>query len=273
MGRRSRPKGTADARTTAAESRPPTLDELLDALGKEWAAGVERLNEFEHLFGKAEHVELLNFVGGAFFREVQWVLLDDLQLCISRLTDPPKSGKGKNLTVKRLPEFCKCDTLRKEVEAHVVEACKAAGKSARQHRNERISHTDLAYAIGDSELPSIVLKQIRVSLDAVGAALQTVSRELRDVDMMDPVPRPGVEVFLSRIARLVDAVLCVEELLADLNGQKPPWDQGVARDCIRRLEGTPSDENVQRIVSLRKAAGWLRKAGIQGTGTRPPRPR
>ena len=86
-----------------SDARPgpePTLDELLDALGKEWAAGLNRLNEFEHLFGRAEHVELLNFVGGAFFGEVQWVLLDDLQLCISRLTDPPQSGTSKNLTVK-----------------------------------------------------------------------------------------------------------------------------------------------------------------------------
>ena len=28
-------------------------DEPLDALGSEWSVGVTRLNEFEHLFGKA----------------------------------------------------------------------------------------------------------------------------------------------------------------------------------------------------------------------------
>ena len=93
----------------------PTLDELLEALVKEWGVGVIRLNEFEHLFGKAEHVELLNFLGGTFFGVVQSVLLDDLQLCISRLTDPPQpqsSNKGGNLTVKRLPDLCECDKLR-----------------------------------------------------------------------------------------------------------------------------------------------------------------
>ena len=29
------------------------LDELLDALGAEWSVGVDRLNEFEQLFGNA----------------------------------------------------------------------------------------------------------------------------------------------------------------------------------------------------------------------------
>ena len=45
-----------------------TPDEPLDALGSEWSVGVTRLNEFEHLFGKAEHVELLNLVGGRVLR-------------------------------------------------------------------------------------------------------------------------------------------------------------------------------------------------------------
>ena len=251
------------SRSDARPGCEPTLDQLLDALHKDWAAGFNRLKEFEHLFGKAEHVELLNFVGGAFFGEVQWLFLDDMQLCISKLTDPPKSGKGDNLTVKRLPDFCESNTLRKEVQERVEEACKAADEFARLHRNKRISHKDLAYAIGDTELPPVVLKQIRVALDAVHAALRAVFRELREVDLRLPVPDTlGVGMLLGRSERLVDAVLCVEELLVDLSGRKPAWDEGVARDCIRRLGGTPSDENVRRIVSLRSVARWLRQAGI-----------
>ena len=51
--------------------------DLLDALGSEWAGGVDRLNEFELLFGDADHVELLNLVGGAFFADVQRIFWDD----------------------------------------------------------------------------------------------------------------------------------------------------------------------------------------------------
>ena len=73
------------------------LDELLDALGGEWSVGVTRLNQFEQLFGIAEHVELLNLVGGAF-SEVQRILWDDLLLCVTRLTD----SDPRSLTVYRL---------------------------------------------------------------------------------------------------------------------------------------------------------------------------
>ena len=55
--------------------------------------------------------------------------------------------------------------------------------------------------------------------------------------------------FLHRIQVLVDAGLCVDGLLAPLSDQAPPWDEDVARDCIRRLGGTPSPEKVQRIIS------------------------
>ena len=235
-----------------------TLDELLEALVSEWAAGVVRLNEFERLFGNAEHVKLLNFVGGAFFADVQHVLMDDLRLRVSRLTDPPQTGKGKNLTVKRLLDFCECDELREKVEEQIEAVCEAAGESAREHRNKRISHNDLAYALGGSELPSTSLRQIRRALDAVHAVLLTVYRELRSSGLHGDVSHgPRVSAFLGRTERLVDAVLFVEELLADR--RKPAWDEDFASECIVNLGGKPSAENVQRFVSLRRAAGWLQK--------------
>ena len=147
-------------------------DALLDALGSEWAGGVGRLNEFERLFGDAEHVELLNLVGGAFFADVQRILWDDQLLRLTRLTDPPRTAGKDNLTVKRLPDLCEHD------EHHTLS--------------------------------------------------------------------------------LVDAVRCIENLLADLGGQAPSWNVDVATDCIRRLGGTPSQENVRRILKLRRTAAQLR---------------
>ena len=238
-----------------------TPDEPLDALGSEWSVGVTRLNEFEHLFGKAEHVELLNLVGGAFFAEVQRIFWDDLLLCVTRLTDPPQTGRKDNLTVKRLPDLCKHnDELHEKVQEQVT-AAKHAAEFARQHRNQRISHRDLAYTIGGNELPSATLGQIRGALDAVYAVLQTVHMGLRKEHLMSEVilKGPSVLAFLDRTESLVNGALCVEGLLADISDQASWWDKRVARDCIRRLGGTPSPENVQRIVNLRLAAGWLGK--------------
>ena len=240
------------------------LDDLLNALLHEWADGFDRLNEFEQLFGEAEHVELLNLVGGTFFGDVQQVLWDDQLLRVTRLTDPKQTGPDRandNLTVERLLDFCEShDELRKEVKEQ-VKAARRAAKVARSHRNKRISHKDLAFAIGGRDLPLTTLRQIREALDAVHAALQTVSLKLRcqylPKETIDRRPG-GVVAFLHRIQVLVDAGLCVEGLLAHLSDQAPPWDEDVARDCIRRLGGTPSPEKVQRIVNLRVTAARLR---------------
>ena len=248
-----------------------TLDELLDALGGEWAEGVTRLNEFEQLFSNVEHVKLLNLVGGSFFADVQRILWDDQLLRIARLTDSKQTGKGRrsndNLTVQQLPGVCERDDLREKVEEQVKAAIQAA-KFARSHRNKRIGHKDLAYTIGSSKLLSTSLRQIRGALDAVHTVLQTVYMALRSTHLaVEVVDRsPGVTSFLARTERLVDAVLCVEELLADLSG-RPAWDEDVARDCILKLRGTPSEENVKRIVSLRRVAGWLRKESKEAEGS------
>ena len=158
--------------------------------------------------------------------------------------------------------------MRKEVEEQ-VEAAKRAAEFARSHRNKRISHKDLDFAIGGSDLPSTTLRQIREALDAVHAVLQTVSLELRRLHLPKETldRRPGgVVAFLHRIQVLVDAGLCVDGLLAPLMAiRHRRWDEDVARDCIRRLGGTPSPEKVQRIVNLRVTAARLRTGTASGS--------
>ena len=234
------------------------LDELLDALGGEWAEGVVRLKEFEQLFGNTVRVDLLNRVGGAFFADVQRILWDDVLMRVTRLTDPPQTGRRDNLTIRRLPElFERGEVLRATVQEQVGAAVHAAG-SARKHRNQRISHKDMAYAIGGSELPSTSLGEIRSALDSVHSVLQTVNVALRDQQISRVVPvGPRAEAFLLRTHSLVNAILCVEQLISELSDRAPAWDESVASDCIRRLSGEPSPENVRRIVELRATARWL----------------
>ena len=242
-----------------AASTAARLDELLDELNAEWATGVARLDEFERLYGNAEHVALLHRVGAAFFGDVQRILWDDLLLRITRLTDAPKSLGKSNLSVQGLPEVCERAGLPVEDLKDQVQAAVRAAEFARSHRNQRISHKDAGYAIGGSNLPSTTLEQIRGALNAVRTVLQTVSVKYRQTNLpADVTVDQGVEVFLRCTRHIVDAVLGVDALLADLSDQAPAWDEETARDLIRKLGGEPSSENVQRIINLRTTAGWLR---------------
>ena len=236
-----------------------TLDGLLDELGTEWAWGVARLSEFERLYGKIEHVALLNSVGAEFFADVQGILWDDLLLRITRLTDPPQSSGRDNLTVRRLPEVCERAGLRVDDLQEQVDTAVRAADFARPHRNQRIGHKDLAYVIGRGELPAATLDKIQGALDAIHAVLQTVNSTHRQASLSQEVSvGPRVEAFLGRTEFLVDSVLFLQELLSEVTDQAPAWDHDVARECIRRLGGTPTPENVRRIVNLRLAALWLR---------------
>ena len=77
-------------------------------LRNDWAWGLMRANEFRELFSRAENVALLNAItGGGFTWDIQHILWDDLLLRVCRLTDPSKSAGKHNLTVTRLPPFCK----------------------------------------------------------------------------------------------------------------------------------------------------------------------
>ena len=69
---------------------------------------------------------------------------------LRRLTDPVTSGKGKrekrNITVLGLPDYCDDPALRARVQSS-ADAAENDAESARDWRNQRISHSDLAQAI------------------------------------------------------------------------------------------------------------------------------
>jgi hypothetical protein len=49
-----------------------------------------------------KRIELLNEAAGTFFYIIQEVLLNEVQVCLSKLTDPAKSGKYNNLSLEQL---------------------------------------------------------------------------------------------------------------------------------------------------------------------------
>lgn len=58
---------------------------------------------YGQLFGKSERrIEMLNDCASAFFFIVQNVLLGEVQVALSKLTDPATTGKHENLSLEQL---------------------------------------------------------------------------------------------------------------------------------------------------------------------------
>ena len=173
----------------------------------DWLTGLLRLKEYRVLFTDHDAVKLLNSVsGGGFMWDVQHILWHDLLLHVTRLTDPPGTGKRKTLSVQALPCFCgrpdlqtEYPDLRTHVQAVVDHAVKAT-KFARPWRNRRISHADLGLAI-DPEAESLTptsLGQVQAALDAVHAVIGAIASEvLKEEILNDVVVAPRATAFLA----------------------------------------------------------------------------
>ena len=225
-----------------------------------WA--VMRLQEYRELFGNTEHVALLNAIsGGAFLRDIQHILWDDLMLRVTRLTDPICTAGKSNLTVRRLPEFCKDEEaeFHQEVKERVDLAVRAA-EFARDWRNRRISHRDLALAIESDAKPlaSASLRRVEAALGEVHAVLRAISVHLLKEDIGNGVvTSPRARAFICYTQQLVEAVKYIDSII-DPGGKVPITDRGVAGDFLRILGCKPTWEQVRQIIELREAARRFR---------------
>ena len=149
-----------------------------------------RRDEFRELFTRPEDVSLMNaLTGGAFTWDIQNVLWDDLLLRVCKLTDPPKSAGKHNLTVTVLPAFCEPHgaALYDQVQ-HLVRTAVKKATFARDWRNRRISHSDLATAVGTAEpLAPASLERVTSALDAVHAVLNTISNQLMQAEIQNSI--------------------------------------------------------------------------------------
>src|SRR6266849_1641189 len=96
------------------------------------------------LFASPPRVDLLNKCASTFFGVLQGILLDAVQLSVSRLGDPAETGRNRNLTLATLAE-----SLSTVSDEHFImrlrtllSAYQAKSAQVRARRNKRIAHSD-----------------------------------------------------------------------------------------------------------------------------------
>jgi hypothetical protein len=175
-------------RQTAEEARA----ELEATLGTDLGAALHELQhdlawlhlkwqQHRELYGtKPERIEILNSAAPAFFRIVEDTLWDDTLLHICRLTDPAGQGRRQRLSITRLPPLMGDPDARDELERLVREAVSAAA-FARDWRNRRIAHRDLAHAMDPKAEPLAAASRraVELALLALRQVLNFVNEKLR----------------------------------------------------------------------------------------------
>lgn len=213
---------------------PPEISSVYEELCSEvtWLHG--RWICYRQLFAHSpKRIDLLNEVASAFFFILQDVLLDEVQVALSKLTDPAKTRNHKNLSLEQLQE---------RLVAHGAPSLAASCRSSldllskqcepfRIRRHKKIAHLDLQFALRTSEtpLPDISRNMIEDALRTLRTYLNTIERHFNGTEW-------GYEYFsiISDGDALVSnlrAGLRYEELVQEHKLPHDDWCQGKWNDA------------------------------------------
>ena len=140
----------------------------------------------EQVFGKGQkRMDLLAECASNFFVMVQWAVLLDIQLTISKLGDPAQSGKFGNMTLAKLAEEVEqsdpkpvtelVDNFHKRIAACLQDFSQKSAK-VRERRNKYLAHSDYDTALDRRPVP--ILTPTRREIEASLESLRALMREL-----------------------------------------------------------------------------------------------
>ena len=162
------------------QDAPNKFDAISDRLFTELSHLNKLWSEFVYLYGDSpERTEFLGRTGKWFFATIQRLMIRELILASSRLTDPLETGRRRNLT----PEALLADPrltpeLASELRSDFARAQSIAGP-IRKNRNKAIAHLDHVVALDKTILPKIP----RATMEELIPLLESIHRRHREATM------------------------------------------------------------------------------------------
>lgn len=164
---------------------PPTIANIFTSLQNEIVWLHARWKIYEQLFGHSkERIDLLNECAGTCFYVMQTVLFDEIQVTLSKLTDPATSNGFENLSLEQLQRH-----IEKHSDAELAESLRAILDKLkktcavfRKRRNKQLAHLDLATALQSSTslLPAVSHKMVNDSLELIRTYMNSIEGRYDD---------------------------------------------------------------------------------------------
>lgn len=188
------------------ESKHSYIKELGQDLGKVYYALWQEVahlhvlwREYNILFYEKDTVDLLNSVSGSFFAMTQRLLINEIFLSISRITDPLKTAGKENLTVRRFPLLLqkdKADLVKEDIER--LDEMLSGWKNI---RHKKFAHKCLEASIGNLEIERIDVKKFQDILDQL-ALVMNRPREDTHVDFTVRSVAGGAKSLILKLEKV-----------------------------------------------------------------------
>lgn len=185
----------------------PELGPLYQELCGEFVLLNEKWRTYADLFGaSARRVDLLERAASRFFAFLQPTLFDDTALHLVRLTAAPSTAEHSFLTIQRLPELIREDSLRMEVEEDISLAINRTefARDWLSWRRESLSHRTIPEALSADTLQLASRQQdVQEALGAVSRVLNRVHQHFFQSELVfDSFGAPGDAMDLLHVLNI-----------------------------------------------------------------------
>ena len=150
---------------------PQSIQDIFEEIKKEITWLHVRWIIYRQLFEfSPTRIDILNECASVFFWIIQVVLIDEVQLCLGKLTDSATTAGKDNLSFNQLQNVIETDDqslaayIKKKLD-EILSNC----QGIRIHRNKRLAHLDLNTAMqqGAQPLPTVGIQTIENVLYSV----------------------------------------------------------------------------------------------------------
>ena len=213
---------------------PSGINEIYEELKTEitWLHG--RWIVYRQLFGTSEkRIDLLNECASSFFYILQDVLIGEIQVSLSKLTDPARTRGFENLSIELLQTRIEADgetTLARQTRES-LDALHIQCEPFRIWRNKHLAHLDLTTAMRSSPnpLPGISREMIENALQLLRTYMNQIEQHYNDSEY-------GYEHFMMQsdgdaLVAVLRYGLRYEELLQDQTIAYDDWNKGNWHDA------------------------------------------
>jgi hypothetical protein len=142
---------------------------------------------YRQLFAESQRrFDLLNECASTFFFIVQDALFGEVQIMLSKLTDPAKTNQHENLSLEQLQVRLELhgDSGLAQRNRAALDALKVMCEPFRTWRNKQLAHLDLLTSMksGPAPLPGISRQMIEDALAAVRQYLNAIEQHYDDTE-------------------------------------------------------------------------------------------
>ena len=156
------------------------LKKAINAVNNQLIQISYRWKIFRQLFDSGqENIELLNKTGSNVFELMQRLILDDVMMTLSRLTDREKSSGDENASINNVVAKARASLSPTTINdiGDLLNKLGTQVTNVRKHRNKVLAHADMTHAISVSLLPPVTYDELEKALKLLKEILSKVALE------------------------------------------------------------------------------------------------